>query len=131
VCRDQGLEHFGEALGGDARPEALNGDAGPLDQQEQFIGEKLGIPQPRLATELNDQVANSAFASLDHAPGRVIRVRQFDRCIDEGAAGRDMACGLLTGLGLVQAGETQNGSAQGLIHRRGTGQDHRVAGSPD
>jgi hypothetical protein len=41
--RDQGLEHFGEASGGDARPEALNGDAGALDQQEQFIGEKLGI----------------------------------------------------------------------------------------
>ena len=41
--RDQGLEHFGEASGGDARPEALNGDAGTLDQQEQFIGEKLGI----------------------------------------------------------------------------------------
>jgi hypothetical protein len=41
--RDQGLEHLGEASGGDARPEALNGDAGTLDQQEQFIGEKLGI----------------------------------------------------------------------------------------
>jgi hypothetical protein len=41
--RDQSLEHFGEASGGDARPEALNGDAGTLDQQEQFIGEKLGI----------------------------------------------------------------------------------------
>ena len=67
--RDQGLEHFGEAFGGDARPEALNGDAGALAQQEQFIGEKLGIPQPCLATELNDQVAISAFAFLDHAPG--------------------------------------------------------------
>ena len=84
--RDQGLEHFGEALGGAARPEALNRDPGALDQQEQFIGQKLGIPQPRLATELADQVANSALAALDHAPGRVIRVRQFDRCVDKGAA---------------------------------------------
>ena len=75
MSRDQHLEHLSEACGGAVRPEALNGDAGSFAQQEQFIGEKLGIPQPCLATQLNDQVAISAFAFLDHAPARVIRVR--------------------------------------------------------
>jgi len=40
---NQCLEHFHEALGGAARPEALNGDASTLAQQEQFIGKQLGI----------------------------------------------------------------------------------------
>ena len=76
MSRDQHLEHLSEAFGGAKRPEALNGDAGALAQQEQFIGEKFGIPQPCLATELDDQVAISAFAFLHHAPAWVIRVRR-------------------------------------------------------
>jgi len=64
----------------------LNGDAGALAQQKQLIGEEFGVAQPRLATELDDQFAVPALALLDHAPSRVIGVRQFDRRIGEGAA---------------------------------------------
>ena len=74
--RDECSEHFGEAFGGAARPEALNGDASAFAQQEQLVGEKLGIAQPRLAPKFDDQFAVLAFAFLDHAPGRMISVRQ-------------------------------------------------------
>ena len=75
MSRDQHLEHLSEACGGAVRPEALNGDAGAFAQQEQFIGEKLGIAQPRLATELNDQVTVPALEFLDHAPRWMIGLR--------------------------------------------------------
>jgi hypothetical protein len=84
--RDQGLEHFGEAFGGPTRPQALTGDAGTFDQQEQFICEQLGVAQPGLATKLDDQFAVPALELFDHPPCRVIGIRQFDRRIREGAA---------------------------------------------
>jgi hypothetical protein len=85
VGGDQILEHFGYAFGGAPWPETLNRDAGTFNQQEQFVGEKLGITQPRLAAKLDDPVAASALDSLNYAPGRMIGLRQFDRRIGEGA----------------------------------------------
>ena len=65
---DRRLKHFGETLRGALRPEALNAEAGAFTQQEQLIGDKLGIAQPRLAAELDDQIAIPALVFLDHAP---------------------------------------------------------------
>src|SRR5271155_734867 len=86
VRSDQGLEHFGEAPGGAVGTKALNAEAGALAQQEQFVGKQLRIMQSRLAAEFDNPLAAAALECLDHAPGRMIGVRQFNRGIGEGAA---------------------------------------------
>src|ERR1700723_800225 len=84
--RHERLEHLGEALRRASRPNALNAYAGTFAEQEQFVGQKVGTAQPRLATEIDDFVAVKWLDFLDYASRGMVVVRQFDGGIGNGRA---------------------------------------------
>src|ERR1700730_3018836 len=80
---NQRLEHSGEPQGKSFGSDTLGGNAGALAQQEDFVGETLGIGELGIAAQANKPFADRGFILADDTPRRMIRVRQLDRSVGE------------------------------------------------
>ena len=83
---NQRLEHPGEARGKSFGSDALRGDAGTLDYQENFVRESLGFGEPGITAQANEPFAERGLILTDDTPRRMVLVRQFDRGIGERTA---------------------------------------------
>src|SRR5271155_1642976 len=80
---NQRLEHSGEPRGRSFGSDTLGGYAGALAQQENLVGETLGIGELSIAAQANKPFAERGFILADDTPRRMILVRQLDRSVGE------------------------------------------------
>ena len=80
---NQRLEHSGEPRGRSFGSDTLGGNAGALAQQENLVGETLGIGELGIAAQANKPFAERGFILADDTPRRMILVRQLDRSVGE------------------------------------------------
>jgi len=80
---NQRLEYTREPRGEPFDSDALGGDAGTLEYQEDFVRKTLGIAEPGITAQADKPFAGRGLVVADDAPRRMVLVRQFDRSIGE------------------------------------------------
>src|SRR5512138_1970468 len=86
-CRRE--ERVGERIEARPRagaPDALQADTRALDQQEQLVGDLLGLGIAGLAHQGDEALALPALVYFDHAPRRMAGLGELDRRVGERAA---------------------------------------------
>src|SRR5215470_6380308 len=69
---DQRLAHAHEPRAEAVRPHALRGDARAFDQQQEFVGQHLGLGEAGATAQRDEGIALAALELLDHGPRGVL-----------------------------------------------------------
>src|SRR5688500_7512714 len=75
---DQAFRHADKLRAGAFGSDALQADAGALEQQRQCIGEKLCLADAGIPTQADEAVALSLLEFLDYPTGRMVGLAQLD-----------------------------------------------------
>jgi len=91
VIANQRLEHSCKPHGKPFGSDTLRGDAGALTEQEDFVGETLGIGELGIPAQANKPLAERRLMLADDTSRRMVLVRQLDGSVGE----RTTAVGLV------------------------------------
>ena len=83
---EEAQDHVGDAGAGAAGTDALHIDAGAFEEEESFVGKPFRFGEPGLGAQLHQIVALMRLVLLNHGAGGMMRLRQFDRGVGEGAS---------------------------------------------
>jgi len=83
MIANQRLEHSCKPHGKSLGPDTLRRDAGALTEQEDFVGESLGIGELGSAAQANKPFAERRLMLADDTSRRMVLVRQLDRSVGE------------------------------------------------
>ena len=112
---DERLHQLDEPGGRTIGADALEADARALAQQEELVGETLGLGEAGIPAQIDDLVAMEPLVLGDDAARGMLRVGQLDGGIDEGAAALDPA--QLEGGNVAQPGAQLSARVAGMSPR--------------